>query len=148
MFRPDMFQLLHHPRATQRRWPLLMTRFVGLVLLAGLPLAAGCSSSPDGVAEVSGVVLLDQEPLANAIVTFFPVEGGRPSTGKTDPTGSYRLVYTRDSFGALVGEHDVEISTIETQGKEIVPDKYNSKSALLEQVDSGSNEIDFTLTSS
>jgi len=146
MFRPGIWLFLCDCVFSKRGRSLPITRSLGLLLLAGLPVLLGCSQTPEGVAEVTGTVTMDQEPLSNAVVTFIPVEGGRPSTGKTDESGAYRLVYTREAFGALTGEHDVEISTLESQGEEIVPNKYNSKSQLTETVEPGSNEIDFDLT--
>lgn len=93
---------------------------------------------------------------------FFPQAGGRASIGTTDDNGHYELLYTRSADGAVIGEHTVTISTEvkEDSGygnedaavagrKEIIPDKYvhKKKTDLTATVTSGSNTIDFNLSS-
>jgi len=114
---------------------------VAAIVLVGL---AGCGSG-SGVAPVSGTVTLDGTPLVDALVSFYPEEG-RLSTGKTDSSGHYELVYTNDQMGAKVGKHTVKITTAVVEGegggkppKEKVPAKYNTESQLTVDVTSGSN---------
>lgn len=110
--------------------------------------SAGCRSSdlPD-LAEVSGTVTLDGKPLAGATVIFQPVEGGRSSQGRTDASGRYELVYLRDIEGAIVGQHEVSITTFsEESPEERVPAKYNRQTELLVEVAPGAeNELNFEL---
>lgn len=126
-----------------------------LVLLSGC--GGGSDTPPLGT--VSGVVTLDEKPLADAEVTFQP-ETGRPSLGKTDSQGNYTLAYTVNDNGALIGPHKVIITTAveafsdETGGgqdrearPEILPPKYNAQTTLTAEVKSGSNTIDFPLKS-
>lgn len=126
-----------------------------LVLLSGC--GGGSDTPPLGT--VSGVVTLDEKPLADAEVTFQP-ETGRPSLGKTDSQGNYTLAYTVNDNGALIGPHKVIITTAveafsdETGGgqdrearPEILPPKYNAQTNLTAEVKSGSNTIDFPLKS-
>ena len=135
---------------------LIMKSFIHIALaLALISLATGCSN---GLSGVSGTVTLDGEPLEKAYVKFFPPTG-RPSVGKTDANGYYRLQYSTSQTGVEAGEHTVRIFTHEEASidmqtgeptpavKEIVPKKYNRDTELTAQVESGSNDIDFDLES-
>lgn len=80
-------------------------------------IAAGCigcgGGAPDDLpelAEVTGKVTLGGNPLADALVTFSPVEAGRPSAGTTSEDGTYTLQYSVDYAGAKVGEHTITVS--------------------------------------
>lgn len=121
--------------------------------LAFISLATGCGN---GLSGVSGTVTLDGKPLDKAFVEFSP-PNGRPSMGKTDSNGYYRLEYSTSQTGVEAGEHKVRIFTHEEASidmktgeptppvKEIVPAKYHRNSTLTAQVKSGSNKIDFDL---
>ncbi|MCA9014736.1 MAG: carboxypeptidase regulatory-like domain-containing protein [Planctomycetaceae bacterium] len=83
-----------------------------LIMVALAACCFGCSGSGTDVdlGTVSGVVTMDGQPLANAIVIFAP-ENGNPSSGKTDSKGFYELVYLGNNKGAIIGQHKVRIST-------------------------------------
>ncbi len=105
---------------------------------------AGCGG-PGNVGRVSGVVKLDGQPLADALVTFSPTQpGGSSSLGKTDSAGAYSLTYSAGVSGAEIGENLVTISTL-TQGTEKVPMEYNTKSTLKADVKAGTNTFDWDL---
>lgn len=139
-----------------------MTRHCFLILAGFCALAIGCGGTegPE-VADVSGYVTMDGEPLAGAQIQFVPqnVEEGRPSWGRTDEEGYYVLDYSSAKSGAVVGEHIVRINTggdteedeygNVTSGprRETVPAKYNVNSTLTRTVDRGTNEINFELDS-
>lgn len=119
---------------------------------------SGCGGA-DGpqVAPVRGVVTLDNQPLAEALVEFVPEEG-RPANGVTNAKGEYELIYSQSEKGAAVGKHTVKITIgreaamnegVQTQAAvtEKVPAKYNTASQLTEHVEPGKNEIDFALQS-
>lgn len=57
---------------------------------------------------VSGVILRDGAPLANANVEFLP-EKGRPSAGSTDKDGKFVLEYLKGTRGALKGNHKIRV---------------------------------------
>ena len=126
-------------------------QFAAFVLLAGAII--GCGNSDLG--SVNGTVRLGGQPLENALVTFTPVAGGRPAAGKTDSSGYYELVFSRDDEGALIGEHTVSISTMgekvaaDGESSELIPEKvpakYNVNTELKKTVEGGSNTIDFDL---
>jgi hypothetical protein len=80
--------------------------------------AVGCGGTGP-VARVSGRVTLAGQPLANATVTFQPVQQADSpapktvgSVGTTDSDGRYELrLIANDNPGAAVGQHRVTIST-------------------------------------
>src|SRR6516165_6575723 len=86
-----------------------------LLALPLLVLALGCGGRPR-TAPVSGVVRMDDKPLAGAHVNFQPIasrdrDPGPGSYGKTDGQGRYTLrLVDPDQPGAVVGEHRVSIS--------------------------------------
>ena len=129
-------------------------RILGLLTIC-LSALLGCGDAPDNLSGVSGTVKLDGQPLEGALVEFTPQGEGSPSYGKTDAQGKYELAFNRDHNGAVIGQHQVRISTYNagspdddppTQSSpEKVPAKYNVKSELTKTVESGDNSIDFDL---
>jgi hypothetical protein len=119
-------------------------------------LSAGCGGGPDNMADVSGTVTLDGQPLSRARVEFSPADGS-PSMGLTDEQGRYSLRFSRDVDGAMIGDHKIKISTYAPANPdaepptqdvpEKVPAKYNVKTELTKKVEKGSNTIDFQLQS-
>ncbi len=108
----------------------------------------GCSGSKYPLANVSGVVVLDGQPLEGAKLVFSPKgDSGNPfpgprSSGKTDAEGRFRLITTEGDSGAVVGDHRVRITTLLQAGDpdnpfasvtvtpEKVPSYYMTKSKL------------------
>jgi hypothetical protein len=138
---------------------------VGLLALV----LCGCGESARYV-PVSGTVYLDDQPLANAMVTFQPMapEGqietaGVGSYAMTDQNGRYTLKVASEQprDGALVGKHRVRIATPPNKkantdsdsalgsGNELVdpiPARYNSESTLTFDVPpGGTQQADFRL---
>lgn len=122
------------------------------ILVPAFLVCLGCGGGDVGY--VGGTVTMDGAPLPDALVTFQP-EGGRPSYGRTDQSGRYELIYTRDEKGAVPGKHTVSISTLQEgdpdEGTESVPEKvpakYNTNTELTREVEPGPNEFDFDLSS-
>ena len=81
----------------------------GACLAAALVLAgAGCSGG--GLAKVKGVVTLDGEPLAGAMVSLVPEDGhGQPGQGYTKGDGSFE-VETLNEVGAVPGEYRILVT--------------------------------------
>lgn len=107
---------------------------------------------------VSGLVTLDGKPLPRAMITFVPLQAGRPSTAVSDDNGHYVLTYDSSHAGAAVGKHRVSVSTAvaaeydENQKlvpgtgiKESVPGRYHSPSTLELEVSAGENTLDLDL---
>lgn len=132
-----------------------LTVFGPWVALIMMVVTGGCGGDGLNMAEVSGSVTLDGAPLPGAWVEFTPITkgiNGRPSNGATDQQGHFVLKYTKTRSGALVGKHDVVISTALMATsfddmKEVVPSKYNSESTLTFVVEPGHNEASFELKS-
>ena len=129
-----------------------------------LPLAAllalGCGGSR--LATVSGKITLDKRPLANARITFQPVEGMNPGVGSfavADANGEYTLKpIDGKGKGAVVGKHRVEVFLVKegTNSRpeddrqrpvNLVPPQYNQNSKLTFEVKPGDNRADWNLTS-
>lgn len=134
---------------------MVLRRIVFCMALAVVPATLpGCSDSNLG--QVSGRITFDGKPLENAMVTFTPVAGGRPASARTDSTGQYELVYSRDAAGAMLGQHTVTISSFAEDVAEdgtvkVTPEKipveYNLGTTLKADVQGGSNEFNFDLKS-
>ncbi|HEX4592308.1 MAG TPA: carboxypeptidase-like regulatory domain-containing protein, partial [Gemmataceae bacterium] len=98
----------------------LMTRRVvclAVILMAGA--VAGCGKTPPPFTEVSGVVLLDGQPLPRARVEFQPELSNfgaeMISSAVTDDDGRFTLTRSgRDQPGAAVGKHRVLIKELPT----------------------------------
>lgn len=133
------------------------TAFWAIAVLA----LQGCSGSGPRLAEVTGKVTLDSSPVSRATVEFIPESaGGSPSLAVTDKDGNYRLAYSQDRFGALIGKHNVRITTKKISKDELpddgsasniafveLPKKYGAIGTLTADVKSSSNSIDFSLQS-
>lgn len=139
---------------------------MALIACVGLLSLSGCGGDSD-LGSVTGTVTVDGEPIDYAAVTFMPTQG-RASIGRTDSSGAYELVYVIGKKGALIGNHKVYVTTsvkklpaygreegveqssIQLNGrKELLPKEncdrnYTELTAIVE---SGSNEINFDLTS-
>ena len=154
-----------------QRFNVAFVTIVGIIALAAI---AGCGKRGPYLASVTGKVTLDGKPVANAIVTFAPMDGGVASTGITDSDGTYRLGCHLGE-GALVGQHLVSVrsqppmsdlvgSTVDFEDNpnvrpdpdarfrlpvfvDPIPARYNDKSELVREVKAGKNVIDLELTS-
>lgn len=138
------------------------------VVLAAVTFTSGCSQSDrPKLAPVTGLVLLDNEPVAEAAVMFVPVAGGRPAQGLTDAQGKFRLTTFDENDGAIVGDHKVGITKVKVSGATetsdglsgsvdasqiqetwIVPQKYSQPdgSGLTAKVEKGMAEPKFELS--
>jgi hypothetical protein len=81
----------------------------GLLLAAALACAAGCGGS--GLRKVEGEVLLDDQPVAGALVVFQREDnGGPPANAVTDEKGHFRLSTRASGDGVLPGTYKVTVS--------------------------------------
>lgn len=130
-------------------------RFFGVsflvVVVASL---AGCGERGDrpDLGSVRGTVTLDGVPLDLARVTFEPSKG-RPSNGLTNGAGEFELNYLQGIEGAVIGAHEVRISTNDlledrvTGKRTMIPETYNTKTILKVEVHPGENKVSFDLKS-
>lgn len=121
---------------------------------------AGCfGSGSANLGRVEGTLLDDGKPVSGAKITFYPT-GGRPSFGSTDADGHFELKYSSDTMGAMVGTHEVRISTMSSgsapqplggaapnkmpkSAGPAIPKQYNWPKTV--EVTSGENEVSFDL---
>ncbi|HJT32024.1 MAG TPA: hypothetical protein VJ783_08205 [Pirellulales bacterium] len=94
-----------------------------LCATVGLALATGCSKGSKerqfDLTPVSGVIMLDGKPLADAEVGFYYLgaapEGFPGSTGRTDAQGKYEL-QTGTKKGTIAGQYRVTVSRLMAPG--------------------------------
>lgn len=115
---------------------------------AGMLLSAccGCSEGPE-LAEVTGKLSYNGQPVQYAAVEFHPVGEGKHSIGYTDAQGEYFVQYTRKREGALIGRHKIVIKMYPPEGVQAppVPPKYGTSSKTEVEVAQGSNRFDIEL---
>ena len=95
-----MGSLLRFPERCWKRWLL--------VCAATCLLLSGCGTK---LHEVSGVVTLDGQPVAEAGVMFQPTAGGPVASGTTDAAGKFTL-QCANKPGLIAGEYLVTISKV------------------------------------
>ncbi|WP_437205682.1 carboxypeptidase regulatory-like domain-containing protein [Planctomicrobium sp. SH664] len=142
-----------------------MSRSRLLMALSCLPvlcLNVGCWKKGPDLGVVKGTVTMDGKPLPRAGVAFFPKAGGRPAFSRTNNEGKYELKYHGNTKGALLGDHEVRITTfiaanlttdendkvhVTPEQKEVVPKRYNDDTELSVTVEPSRNEYNFDLVS-
>ena len=121
------------------------------LMLLGLLSGCGGGDRPP-LADVTGKVTFDGQPLSGARVIFEPEEG-RPSYGMTDTNGEFTLEYMTEVPGAKIGPHTVRIRAAVADAndpeaplpQETIPARYNQNSTLKEEVKDDDNHFEFTL---
>jgi hypothetical protein len=76
--------------------------------LTCLFLVTGCGESGPTVVPVTGIVLHKGQPVPNLYLNFVP-ETGRPSWAASDAQGRFKVNYTAEQDGAVVGKHTVVV---------------------------------------
>ncbi|HVA51310.1 MAG TPA: carboxypeptidase regulatory-like domain-containing protein [Pirellulales bacterium] len=69
----------------------------------------GCGGKSAGTYPVKGVVTFKGQPLADAVVSFYPAQG-RPAAGMTNAQGEFWLSTFQSKDGALPGSYNVGIT--------------------------------------
>ena len=132
-----------------------MLRPVGLLLCLLLLLPAGCSEN--GLVEVAGQVTLDDKPLEKGTISFMPADGKGPSAAAIIEQGAY-------SVEVAPGEKKVEILGYKSTGKrrydendpsspmidinkQILPERFNTKTELTREVTPAARQHDFAVKS-
>lgn len=81
-----------------------------LLLACAISAFVGCSDGRPTRVPVSGVVLIDGQPLTRGNIKFVPV-GGRPSAGKVGEDGKFVLTCYDGNDGAILGTHRVQVAS-------------------------------------
>ena len=115
--------------------PRCLRRLDLCLLMSLIGLAAGCSDGAEApklppLVPVSGTVLMDGNPLADATVTFLPeaaTDAFRGPMGRTDAAGKFELSSDvgggKQAKGAAVGKYKVVVSKfIKADGTPFPPD--------------------------
>ncbi|WP_417393108.1 carboxypeptidase-like regulatory domain-containing protein [Gimesia sp.] len=107
-------------------------------ILFSLALCLWCSGCSGGLDEdlpetvaVRGVVTYQGKPVTDASIMFYPLQGRKPATGRSDTTGKFTLRTFEKDDGAIPGEHQVTVNAYEStpEGvsmKSAIPIKYSS----------------------
>jgi hypothetical protein len=94
----------------------------GYIALLFLTLGvAACNRGPQ-MAPVTGVVLLNGQPVEGAAVLFTPEAGGRPADGVTDKEGKFTLQTFAPGDGAVIGKHKVAFIGMRMTGVQATSD--------------------------
>jgi hypothetical protein len=94
-----------------------------IALLGVFGVSPGCSRAPDRlpVVPVQGVVSFQDQPLANALVTFHPAEGSDPRAASGRATsgadGTFALSTHEANDGASVGKYRVTVECYQIRGE-------------------------------
>jgi hypothetical protein len=123
----------------------------------------GCSPRSDlSRAEVHGKVLLNGQPVGEGSIIFMPVDGNKgPTAGGGIKDGRYSIAKAQ---GPIVGKNRIELHSARLTGRkiptpwdasvlrdEVVDDfsspRFNRQSELFRNIEAGSNNLDFELTS-
>ncbi|WP_437223320.1 carboxypeptidase-like regulatory domain-containing protein [Planctomicrobium sp. SH661] len=117
----------------------------------------GCAEDGPKLGAVSGKVTLDGEPVPSAYVVFQPIDPpGTYGSAYTDKDGTYVLRFSRTRDGAMIGRHEVSITTSPDDDSEPEPksgkrsaaskgQRTRLKGTFEREVKKGSNVHDFDL---
>ncbi len=147
-----------------------MFRSLGVLVATFAVLAAGCSGKGDGP-KITGVVMLDNQPLAEARLQFVPMADralgvagattdaqGRfeikphPTTGATLKPGSYHVFVTKlvQKDGTPASGEDAAMLEASGVLRNLVPRKYSDPELppqLKVEIKEGDNQLPIQLTS-
>ena len=110
---------------------------VTLVAAIGLASLPACSQSDEWtekrlkVFKAGGIVLLDGQPCADAVVTFFSDTNPISATGRTNAEGKFQLTTYNDGDGAVEGAHKITVVKREFVEEKTKYDSVNERSVAL-----------------
>lgn len=106
-----------------------------IILILGSMFWAGCGGGkdpdlPETVA-ATGIVTYQGNPVSDATIMFYPVQGRKPASGKSDAAGKFTLTTFSKNDGVIPGEHKVTVNAYEStpEGvsmKSSIPVKYTT----------------------
>ncbi len=131
-----------------------------IAVLLPMLLTAGCGPAGPTRAEVSGIVLLNGDPVSEGSINFFPTEGNKgPEAGGAIRDGKYHIPRSQ---GPVIGKNRVELRSFQKSGRQIqdptappgtlieeitnvFPAEFNTDSMLVREVLKGKNEMAFEI---
>src|SRR3954453_660077 len=90
---------------------------VGATLAAAFLAVVGCGGGGPKIVPVSGIVLIDGQPLTYGHVQVIPT-GWRPAPGRIGGDGRFTLTTTASGDGCAVGTHPVAVLAGESVNSE------------------------------
>jgi len=129
--------------------PVVLTCLAALLSVAAL----GCAAKKG---TIEGTVTLDGEPLPKGSIQFYPTEGVGQSAGTLIIDGNYKteasvgvnkVVINSTKVIRRVKLYDTPKSPMVDHVMEALPARYNARSELTVTVKSGTNTMNFELTS-
>lgn len=138
------------PSKTKRSTPIAIASLLATLCAAGM--VAGCDDGKPKRVPVSGIVLIDGNPLTLGSVRMYPASGGRPASGQIGPDGRFSMTTFEPNDGVVVGENKVEIRCVEavsdTKAKWHTPQKYATAdtSGLTLTIEKPTNDLELSLT--
>ncbi len=133
-----------------------------LIVALGALALCGCGKSNEAPrAIVEGTVTFQSQPVEDGAITFAPIQGlnGAAVQLKIKDGKFSTATDANDKRGIVIGQNDVEIIAYKKSGKKIkdpdnnltdeiiqfIPEKYNSKTSLRQEIKAGKNELVFDL---
>lgn len=97
------------------------------LVLSSLASITGCSDGLPGRVPVSGIVLIDGQPLETGSIMVIPT-GERPAAGSLGPGGRFSLTTYELNDGVVAGTHQVTVQATERPNESttrwLTPKKY------------------------
>ena len=154
-------------KTLQVRLAAVLVAAIGFVLLPGCGQSDAWTEKRLKVFKVSGIVLLDGQPCADAVVTFFSDSNPISATGRTNAEGKFQLTTYKDADGAVEGGQKITVvkrefveektkydsaneRSVAMIPKELLPKKYmtpTTSGIALSVATSGTNDFKVELTS-
>lgn len=125
-----------------------------IVIVATELCLCGCGSPRrPGMSDVSGLVTLDGQPIAEGFITFESVDASYPPESAPIKLGQYKALARRGKSivriiaSRQIGEQDFTAAN-PPAWEDYIPARYNERSELVAEIEpQGTNEIDFDLRS-
>lgn len=121
---------------------------LAIVALCTLLAAGGCDGAKSDRVPISGVVMIDGQPLTYGTIRLLPIGEGRPAFSNIDPQGKFDF----GAEGVKLGANRVEVIGLEQLGntgyKQHAPHKYANAatSGLEENIQGANNNLVIQLT--
>jgi hypothetical protein len=93
-----------------------LTRYFALLTL--MSLVCGCGESTPKTYPVSGVVTLDDKPVAGATITFIADTGKNSGATTSDAQGKYTMSTFKQGDGAIAGSYKITVAKYQKEAEE------------------------------